>query len=1448
MAAGQLGGPLHPTHNMTNAATNASFGAAMQAWNEHRYTEAVELFRAHMAHYPDSPWAAEAVLHIGCDALYHGRYTEAQGAFQGIIQGNANNGHPGAQMLVHKARLRLANLKTLQGNFPEAMGQLAILKQSSPDWRHRTYAAHWIQRLSREKHEQAAIFNCGTQALAFLLEKRGKKAAAAKVLALKASSPRGQSMKELQRVAAEYGYRLTGLRLTVSQLKKLPLPAIMQLSGVHQGDLGHYWVLEKTGKDALNFYDPQSRSRFTQTTAEFAKEWGGHALVFARRQKLPGAVLAAREMENLYGGCCGAPRPANDLGAPESPPGDPDCKPNPGDDPCRPKPGCGSPAWSVNKINLNFFVRDIPLWYHSPIGPPVEIALSYNSQSAIATYEPFGHKWQFNYATYLVEDSGGQVTVFMPDGRRDVYTPDGLGGYTSPTRVYNTLVKTGASHYELWFPEDTVYVYDIPPGSGSQQPFLVEMRDARGLRLTFGYNAQVQLTTITDALGRPTTLTYNSAGLVTAATDPFGRQAAFEYDANGNLTKITDMGGYWSTFTYDQDIYLTSIGNARGTWTFYTEPADGINPGPVPYSIFYPPPGTMDPTRKMWENYRITITNPLSLKEEYFFAGGAGQWSWHVSPMDYVEYVDPNTNNDISAKKTTYNNTIVANKGTFRNVVRPTATLASVWFDYDSVGNCTKIQDYWGTSYYAYNSRGKLTSVTNPNNKITTMAYAANNVDLISIINDLGEVSLTYNHTHDITSITDRLGHTTNFTYNAYGQVTSVQDALDIVNQYLYDDGHRLTAITRDGQTLQQYTYDGLDRVRTQTDATGLTLTYDYNELDQVTRITYPDTRFKSYQYSTCCPFKLDSVTERSEQTTFYSYDPLNRLTAVTNPGGGVTGFGYDANGNRTSIVDAKLNTTGFTYDSGNRLTKKTYADGTFETYLKDYGGFDLPINRIDARGIKTDYWYTPLKMLKGAGLIHPGYTYDGHGRLINACETVTYFYYAYDTNSRLLSVDSPWADDKITYQYDALGRKTDLTWENGKGQPVAYKYDTLNRLTSVNVGGQVYTYGYAGASPLVKSLTRPNGAVTTYDYDLLNRLAQTTTRVGETVIDSYSYTYNDQDLRDTETAAAPGTPTPYAGELVNYEYNNVNALLRITDPGEKTLTYDAAGNLTRGYTPEGYAFTAVYDGSNRLTSLSYAGSDGKVNKTDFIYLGNLLFQKKQYQNNGLVKDSRFIYDGYLLLQERDQYNNVVNEYTWGQGLPGGIGGLLDLYQGAVHYSYLYDGKGNVTALLDENANVAATYQYDPFGVPRIPANSINQPMQFSTKPYDEKTGLSYYGYRFYVPALGRWLTRDPIGEEGGINLYGFVGNNPINYIDPNGLKAVIPNPFPPGCPPGPSCDPYLKCGEYYLYILCRTFPNDPLANCIRGCLLKRWNNCKYDNGLAEDHKYCYLYCLGLGG
>lgn len=128
-------------------------------------------------------------------------------------------------------------------------------------------------------------------------------------------------------------------------------------------------------------------------------------------------------------------------------------------------------------------------------------------------------------------------------------------------------------------------------------------------------------------------------------------------------------------------------------------------------------------------------------------------------------------------------------------------------------------------------------------------------------------------------------------------------------------------------------------------------------------------------------------------------------------------------------------------------------------------------------------------------------------------------------------------------------------------------------------------------------------------------------------------------------------------------------------------------------------------------------------------------------------------------------------------------------------YSYLYDGKGNVTAVLDSSQNTVATYTYDEFGRVVSKSGTLDQPFQFSTKYYDQQTGLNYYGYRFYSPVLGRWINRDPLGERGGVNLYGFVENDPVNWVDPLGLEQYN-HPAPRTVPVTGTTKVMLDCVE----------------------------------------------------
>jgi len=392
-----------------------------------------------------------------------------------------------------------------------------------------------------------------------------------------------------------------------------------------------------------------------------------------------------------------------------------------------------------------------------------------------------------------------------------------------------------------------------------------------------------------------------------------------------------------------------------------------------------------------------------------------------------------------------------------------------------------------------------------------------------------------------------------------------------------------------------------------------------------------------------------------------------------------------------------------------------------------------------------------------------------------------TFTYYA---NDGFESVDGPLAGDKITYHYNALRNLIDITPEQGQTVTYQYDYDTgivdidLGRLKSITTGSQMYTYDYAGVSPLMQKITRPNGSYTEYEYnDPLKRLTALINKASTgSLINSFAYTY-EKDLIKTETVTNGTIIDNFLEKTSAYVPNAVNQLVSATTAPNpaKVYAYDDDGNMTTGYTPADIALSMTYDAENRLKTAQY--NDDASHLFQYSYGGNNLLSE-------VIKDSsitKYLRSGFLPIQERGNSNAITREYTWGKNLGGGIGGLLGLRQydqngqNGRDYSYLYDGKGNVSALINGDQQVVASYAYDPFGL-IMKQSGIDQPYTFSTKEAQAGTGQYYYGYRFYDSCSGKWTTRDPLEEEGGLNLYGFVGNNALQWIDPSGQDAIVVN------------------------------------------------------------------------
>jgi RHS repeat-associated protein len=421
-----------------------------------------------------------------------------------------------------------------------------------------------------------------------------------------------------------------------------------------------------------------------------------------------------------------------------------------------------------------------------------------------------------------------------------------------------------------------------------------------------------------------------------------------------------------------------------------------------------------------------------------------------------------------------------------------------------------------------------------------------------------------------------------------------------------------------------------------------------------------------------------------------------------------------------------------------------------------------------------------------------------------------------YDSVARLLSTELLNSGNTIlnahVYGYNVGNQRTNQTFLNNNYEN--YTYDNIGQLTSAlgaESGGatnrlqEQLKYAYDAAHNL--NIRTNNALVQNFNVNDLNELSNVTRTgtltvagtVGEgssagnpvsvTVSGSgAAAVYNDWTWARTNVTITNGNNTYTATASDNLGRSSANSV-SVYLPTNTVFTYDLNGNpLSDGYR------TFTYDDENELTSVVVSNGITTSTLTSNIYDGKMRLRiRREYTwSSGWLQTAEvhYVYDGNLVIQERDANNLPTVSYTRGKDLSGslqgagGIGGLLARSDMALtinsqlstspHSYYHCDGNGNITALINSLQLIVARYEYDPYGN----VLSLSGPLaganvyRFSSKEFLQNSGLIYYLYRFYDPNLQRWMTRDPIAEEGGDNLYVFSRNEPEANEDLFGLNC----------------------------------------------------------------------------
>ncbi|MDJ0367930.1 RHS repeat-associated core domain-containing protein [Hymenobacter sp. H14-R3] len=975
---------------------------------------------------------------------------------------------------------------------------------------------------------------------------------------------------------------------------------------------------------------------------------------------------------------------------------------------------------------------------------------------------PLGWGWHHSYdATLLANET--EVAVRLPDGRLSLFAVP-----VGDERVFNRaerleLSRDGAD-YRLWSLDERHTYCFTPLAADGPRPLgtvaatpnetayrLAQVVDANGFATALAYDERGQLRTLTDGAGRQVRLQHDAHGHITVLEAPeaegsdYAVLVRYAYDEAGHLLTVTDALGQVQRYAYRPDHLLTRK-TLRAGISFYFEYAGG---------------GTAAQCVRTWGDGDV-LSGQLDYRPgrttDYGPTPGAVNIYEHADGL-LTRHTDP-----LGAVRT-----------------REYTPYGELALERNPLGQATA---------YTYDARGNQTQVTYPDGTKTRTQYNAQDLP-VQTVNALGSTwQWTYDEAGNMLTSHDPLGRGVGYTYDQQGRLVALTDAVGQATRLRYDAREQLMQVTAPDGARTSYEYDGLGRLTRRLDAAGLLVRQQtYDVLGRVVAVQAADGRRQTRTYD-----GGDNVlaVREAEHLVQFTYTGLGQVASRTEAGARVV-FGYDAQGNLTHLVNEHGDTYTLTRDAAGQVVTETGFDGLTRHYERDAAGQVTQVRRPAERF--TRYAYDPAGQVTEV-VHHDGtqvrFTYRSDGELLTATTRDCAVHLEKDALGGLLGERQ--GVYAVTSSYNAFGQRQSLC--SSLGADVQLSRDATGQLAQVRADAWQARFAYDAFGQEVERVL--SGVQQGWQHDAQGRPVQQTIRPaqgGHPRQRRYRWQGLDQlaELSDSQDGTTTfgydawrnlATATYADGEAELRQPDAVGNLFRTPERADRRYgkggqlreangtryRYDAEGNLTRKTLPDGQQWHYAWDGAGQLVEVTRP--DGYAVTFAYDAFGRRV--SKRFRG----KVTRWVWDGSQPLHEWQELEvgpgaGSVQDLTTWLFEEHSFAPLAKLTEHGA-YSVVSDHLGTPLALYDRQGKVTWEMSLDSYGAVRQGKGRAQDcPFRYQGQYEDMETGLYYNRFRYYDPAMGSYLSHDPLGLVGGFNLYSYVAD-PNLLIDPFGWYSDL--------------------------------------------------------------------------